>query len=183
MSTQTALRFAQKGALKEVLSIQSIPIPSIQQGQSLVHIYASAINPSDVMNIEGKFAQTTLPRTPGRDFAGVVVDGPKAQQGTRVWGTGGSNGFERDGAHAEHIVVTSDELAQMPANLSFSQAAACGVGFLTASTMLRKSGVGKGDFVLVLGRSPHALKTDYHNLLQANMHKDLRGRWALLQYS
>lgn len=79
MSTQTALRFAQKGALKEVLSLQSIPIPRIQNGQSLVRVYASAINPSDVMNVEGKFAQTTLPRTPGRDFAGIVVDGPTAQ--------------------------------------------------------------------------------------------------------
>jgi NADPH:quinone reductase-like Zn-dependent oxidoreductase len=41
---------------------------------------------SDIMNIEGRFPNTTTPRTPGRDFAGVVATGPSA--GKRVWGTG-----------------------------------------------------------------------------------------------
>jgi NADPH:quinone reductase-like Zn-dependent oxidoreductase len=96
---------------------------------------------------------TTLPRTPGRDFAGVVAQGPPEAIGKRVWGTGGLNGFSRDGAFAEWIVVPSTALAQMPGNLSFAQAAACGVGFLTAKLMLDLAAPGAGEHVLVLGSS------------------------------
>ena len=37
--------------------------------------------------------QTTLPRIPGRDFAGVVETGPVKWIGAEVWGTGGDAGF------------------------------------------------------------------------------------------
>jgi NADPH2:quinone reductase len=45
-----------------------------RSGEVLVEIKASAINPSDVGNVAGAF-QAELPRVPGRDFAGVVVEG------------------------------------------------------------------------------------------------------------
>jgi NADPH:quinone reductase-like Zn-dependent oxidoreductase len=35
-------------------------------------VTAASINPSDVKNVAGAMEGTTLPRTPGRDFAGVV---------------------------------------------------------------------------------------------------------------
>jgi len=37
---------------------------------------AASVNPSDVKNIAGRMEQTTHPRVPGRDYAGVVIDGP-----------------------------------------------------------------------------------------------------------
>jgi NADPH:quinone reductase-like Zn-dependent oxidoreductase len=42
-------------------------------------------------------------------------------------------------------------VAEKPKNLSFAQAAASGVGFLTAWSMVERAGVGKGSYVLVLG--------------------------------
>lgn len=100
-----ALRFNQFGPLTSVLSVQSIPKPSLAPGCSLIRIKASAINPSDCKNVEGYFPITSVPRTPGRDFAGVVVDGPGDQVGKRVWGTGGTHGYEKDGTHAQYILI------------------------------------------------------------------------------
>jgi NADPH:quinone reductase-like Zn-dependent oxidoreductase len=47
----------------------------------LVEVHAASINPSDVKNVQGKIKQTTLPRTPGRDLAGIVVAGNKEMAG------------------------------------------------------------------------------------------------------
>ena len=151
-STQSALRFSEKGPFNSVLKVSSIAIPEFQSSQCLVQVRASAINVSDVGNVQGWFPATTLPRTPGRDFAGTIVKGPSETIGKNVWGTGGTNGFDRDGTHAEYLVIPSDCVEEMPTNLSFAQAAACGVGFLTAGAMVEKAKPIKGDFVLVLGR-------------------------------
>lgn len=148
---QTVVRFHEKGPVSNVLGISSIPIPDPPDNYSLVQVHASAINLSDVGNVEGRFQQTTLPRIPGRDFAGVVVKGPAGSIGKKVWGTGGTHGFDRDGSHAEYIVIPSDFIVEMPENLNFSQAAACGVGFMTAGAMVDKAKPNKGDYVLVLG--------------------------------
>jgi len=71
-----ALRFREFG-LPSVLRIEEIPRPEPREGEALVKVKAAAINPSDVKNVAGLFSGTTLPRTPGRDFSGVVVAGTK----------------------------------------------------------------------------------------------------------
>jgi NADPH:quinone reductase-like Zn-dependent oxidoreductase len=73
-----------------------------------------------------------LPRTPGRDFSGVVVDGPQAWLGAEVWGTGGDIGFTRDGTHAEFIKVPLAALSRKPKTLSHAEASAIGVNFVVA---------------------------------------------------
>jgi NADPH:quinone reductase len=151
-SIQKAVRFNQTGPIGSVLTVDSIPKPKPPPGFSLVQIHASAINPSDVGNVQGAFAFTTVPRTPGRDFAGVVIDGPPNNIGMKIWGTGGTNGFDKDGSHAEWMLIPSDSLGEMPNTLSFTQAAACGLSFLTASLMLERASTKKGEHVLVLGR-------------------------------
>jgi len=55
---------------------------------------AASINPSDVKNVAGAMKQTTPPRIPGRDFAGVVEVGPSEWIGAEVWGTGGDTGCQ-----------------------------------------------------------------------------------------
>lgn len=73
-----------------------VPDPRPAVGEALVKVLAAGINPSDLKNIEGSMAATTLPRIPGRDFAGVVTKGPRELEGRIVWGTGGDIGFTRD---------------------------------------------------------------------------------------
>ena len=97
-----ALRFENTGSLDR-LAVAEVDRPKVQPGEVLVRVRAAAINPSDVKNVLGKMAMTTVPRTPGRDFAGVVEDGPPELVGREVFGTGGDLGFRRDGSHAEFL--------------------------------------------------------------------------------
>ena len=118
-------------ALKN-LKTQTIPDQVPHDGEAKVKVLAASVNPSDVKNVQGKIARTNLPRIPGRDFAGVVVEGPRELVGKEVWGSGGDVGFTRDGTHAEFLIVPADALAPKPRNLSFEQAASAGVNFVTA---------------------------------------------------
>jgi hypothetical protein len=63
-----ALRFAEFGP-PSMLRVEEVPIPEPGEGEALVRVKAAAINPSDIGNVAGHFQKTTLPRTPGRDFA------------------------------------------------------------------------------------------------------------------
>src|ERR1700693_1923923 len=96
-----ALRFSQYGR-PSVLSLEQCETPQPGPGESLVQVFAAAINPSDVKNLAGAF-KSLLPRTPGRDYAGVVVAGDG--KGREVWGSGPAFGVERDGSHAAFVSV------------------------------------------------------------------------------
>src|SRR5271156_1612742 len=126
-----ALRFQEFGGFDK-LKVEAIPDPQPKPGEVVVRIRAASLNPSDAKNVLGRMEGTTLPRTPGRDFAGVVVSGPSQMIGTEVWGTGGDIGFTRDGAHAELIAVPVGGVRPKPKNLSFEEAAVVGVNFVTA---------------------------------------------------
>jgi NADPH:quinone reductase len=106
-----------------------------------------------VLNARGSFPFTTLPRIPGRDFAGIVVEGPRELVGTEVWGTGGGElGFTRDGTHAQYIVLPKAAVVPKPDSLSLEEAAASGLAYVTAaSALLELGGVRAGETVLVTG--------------------------------
>jgi NADPH2:quinone reductase len=148
MTSMKALRFAQYGP-PSVLSIEQLDTPHPGQGESLVQIYAAAVNPSDVKNVAGVF-KTPLPRTPGRDYAGTVVAGDG--KGREVWGSGPGFGVERDGSHAEFVVMPSAWLSDKPPHLSMEEAAAVGVPFVVAWYGLVQEGAVKaGETILVTG--------------------------------
>src|SRR3974390_1251107 len=121
-----ALRFEKTGSIDELV-IKNIPTPIPGTGEVLVQVKAATVNPSDIKNVLGAMHETTVPRTPGRDFAGIVVDGPDALTGTAVFGSGGNLGFGRDGSHAEFVVVPEMGVVPMPKGFSFEQSAAIGV--------------------------------------------------------
>jgi len=146
-----ALRFHQFGAFDN-LKVESVPDPRPAPGDVVVRVRAASLNPSDAKNVLGRMEGTTLPRTPGRDFAGVVVDGPTAMIGAEVWGTGGDVGFTRDGTHAELIAVPLGGVRPKPKNLTFEEAAAAGVNFVTAWIgLVEMAGFQAGETVLATG--------------------------------
>jgi len=146
-----ALRFERFGDLGE-LKLEVLERPAAAVGEVLVVVRAASLNPSDVKNVNGKMEGTILPRTPGRDFAGVVVAGPPGRVGHEVWGACGEIGFTRDGSHAEFIVVPEDGVARKPASLTFEEAAAGGVNFVTAwAGLVDAAALGAGETVLVTG--------------------------------
>lgn len=146
------LRFQQFGLPIDVLEIQTISRPKAQVDEVVIEIYAAGINQSDVKNVQGAMSQTTLPRTPGRDFAGIIVEGPKECLGKHVWGTGGDIGFIKDGSHAEYLVLPREAVSEKPANLSFEEAATVGVSFITAWSAIIEAGMlTTQDVVTVVG--------------------------------
>ncbi len=126
-----ALRFHEFGGFDE-LKVEAIPDPQPRPGEVVVRVRAASLSPSDAKNVLGRMEGTTLPRTPGRDFAGVIANGPANLIGTEVWGTGGDIGFTRDGAHAELLLVPVGGVRPKPKNLTFEEAAVVGVNFVTA---------------------------------------------------
>lgn len=144
-----ALRFEQFGT-PDVLVHRDIPTPALNAGEVLVKIHAAAINPSDAKIVSGLFGGA-VPRTPGRDFAGVVVEG-NALVGKHVWGSGAGFGFRRDGAHADYVVLPASWLSEKPASLSMAEAAAVGAPFVTAWHALVDVGsLKKGETLLITG--------------------------------
>jgi NADPH:quinone reductase-like Zn-dependent oxidoreductase len=144
-----ALRFSEFGS-PSVLRIEEVPVPEPGPAEALVQVEAAAINPSDWKNVGGHFKDTTLPRTPGRDFAGIVVKGPN--QGKQVWGSVPKLGIVRDGSHAEYVVVPSETLALKPSSLSAAEAAAIGVAYITAwASLVSAAQIQAGEIVLIIG--------------------------------
>jgi NADPH:quinone reductase-like Zn-dependent oxidoreductase len=145
-----AVRFRAFGD-PSVLELTEVAAATADETTALVRIMAASINPSDVKNVDGAMKQTTLPRIPGRDFAGVVEAGPAEWIGAAVWGTGGDTGFTRDGTHAEMIAVPVASLRRKPETLSFDQAASVGVNYIAAWCGLEAAGLRAGETVLLIG--------------------------------
>lgn len=134
-----------------VLELADVTAPAGDGSTALVRVLAASINPSDIKNVAGAMKQTTLPRTPGRDYAGVVEAGPSEWIGAAVWGTGGDTGFTRDGTHAELIAVPVASLRRKPETLDFDQAGSVGVNYVAAWSGLRAADVKAGETVLLIG--------------------------------
>jgi NADPH2:quinone reductase len=141
--------FGDPSALRQ----KEVPRPEPTEGEVLIEVHAAAVNRSDVLNARGSFPFTTLPRIPGRDFAGVVVEGPQELVGTDVWGTGGGElGFVRDGTHAQYLAVSRNAVAPKSETLSLAEAAASGLAYVTAGSALVDLGrVSAGETILVTG--------------------------------
>ncbi|MDT7589153.1 MAG: NADPH:quinone reductase [Pseudonocardiales bacterium] len=149
-----ALRFDRFGDLGDVLDVADVPDPVAADGWAVIAVKAASVNPSDVKNVAGAMHWTILPRVPGRDFAGVVVAGPPEWVGVEVWGTGGDVGFTLDGSHAELIRVPVSALARKPESLSFDEASAVGVNFVTGWLGAVETGkLEKGETIVVFGVS------------------------------
>src|SRR3954470_17491503 len=120
--------------------------------QVLIEIRAAAVNPSDVKAATGLMPYAVFPRTPGRDYAGVVIDGPAGSIGREVFGSSGDLGIRRGGSHASHLAVEADAVVDKPEAVSWDEAAGIGVPFVTAMEGFRRAGMPtRADTVLVMG--------------------------------
>lgn len=149
-----AVRVGAAAATPQALSplLAAWPAPRPAEGEALVRVVAAAVNPSDVKAALGLMPQAVWPRTPGRDFAGRVVQGPEAWLGREVWGSGGDLGITRDGSHGGWLLLPAEALRHKPARLSFEEAGSVGVPFVTAFEGFRRSGFPRaGQVVAVMG--------------------------------
>jgi NADPH:quinone reductase len=146
-----ALRFSEFGGPSK-LSFVDLPDPRPDATMAVVRIVASSVNPSDVKNVAGQMEGTVRPRVPGRDFSGVVEQGPPEWLGADVWGTGGEIGFSEDGTHAEYLAFPVAALVRKPRNLSHEVTAAIGLTFVIAWLgAIEYAAAREGETVAVVG--------------------------------
>lgn len=120
----------------DVLELRTVSRPTPESQEILVRVYASALNRADLLQRRGHYpAPPGVPaEIPGLEFAGQVEEIGSAVQlwkpGSRVMGlTGG-------GAHAEYLVTHERAVVEIPATLSWEQAAAIPEAFITAHDAL-----------------------------------------------
>jgi NADPH:quinone reductase-like Zn-dependent oxidoreductase len=134
------------------LALTGLPRPEAGPSQCIIEVASAGVNPSDVKATLGMMPHAVWPRTPGRDYAGVVIDGPSEWIGRQVWGSGGELGIRRDGTHGKYLRIGVNAVREKPATLSLLEAGAVGVPFITAYEGLRRAGMpGAGSTVLVCG--------------------------------
>ncbi len=142
-----------------VLSYEDATKPAVGDGDVLVAVRAASVNPIDWHFIRGEpffmrmVSGLGAPRDArlGADLAGIIEavgrDVTRFKAGDAVFGTCAAYG----GSLAEYALASDESIAIKPANVTFEEAGAAGVGALTALQGLRKGGAGQGSRVLVNG--------------------------------
>jgi NADPH:quinone reductase-like Zn-dependent oxidoreductase len=169
-----AVRFHAHGD-PEVLQYEDAPDPVPAPGRAIVRVHACALNHLDLWQRRGlDRVRIPLPHISGSDVAGEVVDaggGPVAAAarvllqpglscGTCAHCRAGRDnlcadyqvlGYVSDGGYAELLSVPTENLIPIPSHISFVDAAAFPLTFLTAWHMLMtRAGLQPGETVLVL---------------------------------
>ena len=176
--TMQAVRFHEHGG-PEVLRYEEAPVPEVGARDALVRVKGCALNHLDIWTRRGMpGVKISLPHILGCDVAGEVAAVGSAVDHVAVGmqclvhpGIPGGPSVERlrgddnvaadyrvlgytvDGGYAEYVRVPADNVLPKPANLSFEEAAAVPLTFLTAWHMLgrRRADLRAGESVLVIG--------------------------------
>ncbi|MGH9352815.1 MAG: zinc-binding dehydrogenase [Terriglobia bacterium] len=172
-----AIRIHEHGGF-DVLRHEDAPVPEIQSGEVLVQVKACALNHLDLWmrgGVEGW--KPSFPHILGSDVSGAVAGtGPltsRVKTGDRVllcpgiscgqcefcWKGADSAcrsytvlGVKVDGGYAEYVKAPEANALPIPGNLTFDEAAAIPLVFLTAWHMLvTRIGLKPGEDVLVIG--------------------------------
>lgn len=135
ISTMRAVWISRPGG-PEVLGVREVGRPTISPEQVLVRVRASALNRADLLQRQGKYPPPPgFPaEIPGMEFAGEIAE---IGSQVRAWKTGQRVfGLLGGGAQAEYLVTHERLLAEIPANLDWTQAAAVPEVFITAHDAL-----------------------------------------------
>ncbi|NKB48542.1 MAG: zinc-binding dehydrogenase [Alphaproteobacteria bacterium] len=146
---------AEFGAAADVLQVGEFDTLQPGEGEVLVRVYASGINPLDVKKRAGARGALEVERAiPHYDGAGVIeavgagVDAGRI--GERVWLFEGQFGRWL-GTAAEYISLPSSRAVLLPDAVSFAEGACLGIPALTAHRAVRADGSVAGQTVLVTG--------------------------------
>jgi len=140
----------------DVLVYEDAPRPTIGNGEVLVKVHATSINPVDRFTRAGYLQgmiNFSLPLTLGLDLAGVVEavgdDVTTVAVGDAVYGY---SNMMRQGAYAEYAVVSAGEIAPKPASVDYVTAAAVPLVGITAwQALFDVAGLQAGQTILIHG--------------------------------
>lgn len=157
----------------EVLQLKEVEKPTPKNNELLVKVYATTVTTGVLWARSGKHPDSKLftlavrmmfgvrnPRKTilGYEFSGEVEsagkDVKRFRKGDKVFGT--TTGL-RNGAYAEYVCIPEEwkqgVIAEIPATLSYEEAAAVPIGGMTALHILRNGKIQKGQKVLIYGAS------------------------------
>jgi NADPH:quinone reductase-like Zn-dependent oxidoreductase len=150
-----AVRIHGYGGL-DALSYEDAPRPTAGDGEVLIKVHNTSVNPFDAALRAGYLSgyfQPAFPLTLGTDVAGVVeAVGPGVttfKPGDSVYARAG---VTRDGAYAEYVVAPASDVAPKPKSTDFIHSAAIPHVILTAwQALIEAAKLSKGQTVLVHG--------------------------------
>ena len=152
---------------RETLRLRDVPDPAASAGEVVLSVAATSVNYHDIFSRRGMpGVRIALPVIAGSDIAGTVLAaGPHADPswvGKRVLVDPvlreterfGMLGETLPGGRAELIAVPQSMLIEIPAGVTFEQAASLPLAYGTAHRMLfARGGLRAGESVLILGAS------------------------------
>jgi len=133
------------------LTFEILPEETAKEGQVLIQTKAVALNFPDLLMTYGKYQfKPDLPFVIGMEGAGVVVE---TGAGVKSFKVGDRVIFKgKTGATKRFISVYEHNVSAAPSNLSFEEAAAFAVTFMTAYvSLVRRGRLVVGEKVLIMG--------------------------------
>ncbi|NPV66464.1 MAG: zinc-binding dehydrogenase [Anaerolineae bacterium] len=173
-----AVIFREHGPVEVLRFVEDFPLPAPGPGQVRLRVAASALNRLDLFVRQGwPGLALVMPHIGGADGAGIVDALGPAVSG---WAIGdravidpslscGECAFCRAGRHnlceqfsilgehtrgtfAEYVVVPARNLLRLPEHVSYTEAAAAGLVYLTAwHSLITRGGLQAGESVLIVG--------------------------------
>ncbi len=145
-----ALIVKQFGAL-DSMTLEDVASPQPGEGEVQVDIKAASVNFPDLLVIQGKYqVLPPLPFSPGKECAGIVKSiGAKV---TRVKPGDRVLVQIEYGGYAQQVVTKAVNCHVFPEAMSFTEAAAMGLTYMTAHfALVERAGIKAGESVLVTG--------------------------------
>ncbi|MEM9276999.1 MAG: alcohol dehydrogenase catalytic domain-containing protein, partial [Pseudomonadota bacterium] len=149
---KTAL-YSHNGPADSVLEFADKPIPVLKDGEVLIKLATSGVNPSDVKSRAGRpfVFDFVVPHSDGAgeiESVGAGVDNSRI--GERVWVWNGQ--WQRQyGTSAEYIAVPEFQAVKLDDDIDFQTAACFGIPGLTAAHAINLLQESDAETVLVTG--------------------------------
>src|SRR5215831_14473107 len=138
------------GAVED-LTIEDVPAPAPAADEVLIDVRATSVNYADSMMVAGKYqTRPPFPFSPGLETAGVVArcgsGVTRFRPGDRVMATLAYGGL------AEQAVAKESETFAIPDGMSFDEAGAFPIAYISSDVAIRWQGrLEAGETLLVLG--------------------------------
>ena len=148
--------FEQFGSAGDVLAVGNFPKPEAGEGEVLIRLRTSGVNPSDVKKRAGSFPDLLAGGAiiPHSDGAGIIesvgagVD--ESRIGQRVW-TYQAQFARRFGTAAQYLTIAQSRAVTLPDQVDFASGACLGIPAMTAHRCVFGDGPVEGKSLLVTG--------------------------------
>lgn len=144
------------GAASDVLRVGEMEKPAVADGEVLVRLHTSGVNPSDVKKRAGSFPNlldggAVIPNSDGAGVIEAVGNGVDAARvGERVW-VYQAQFARRLGTAADYVSIDSSRTPRLPDAASFEVGACLGIPVMTAHRAVFADGAVGGQTILVTG--------------------------------